>query len=114
MTTRAKLEITLNYIYSLTTGPNSKELNRNVPDYAPYQNCTNGIALLEKGTVETQDKKCLKTTSPEPHVQFQNDFTEMFLIMPWTKNCTNVSATDFTEAFIIMSSTKVAQTVPLH
>ena len=32
-----------------------------------------------------KDKKYLYTTSAEPMIQIQNNFTEMFLIMPSTK-----------------------------
>ena len=39
----------------------------------------------EKRAVRVVDKKYLQTTSPEPLVQIQNNFTDFFLIMPSPK-----------------------------
>ena len=54
--------------------------------YTLYPNCQNGSAVPNKGDARDLDKKFLITTSaPEPLVQFQNYFTEMFLMMSSTK-----------------------------
>ena len=57
----------------------------NVSHYVLYLNCANGCAPLNKRAARALDKNYLKTTSPEPQVQFQNNFTELFLMMPSTK-----------------------------
>ena len=44
-----------------------------------------GSALQNNMAARALDKKYLKTTSPEPVVQIQGNFTEMFLIMPSAK-----------------------------
>ena len=46
----------------------------NVPYDALFQNCTNGSAPPNR-----------MTSLPEPLIQIQNNFTEMFLMMPFTK-----------------------------
>ena len=81
----SRYEISLKDISSWTTGPNSKWFHRIVPHNALYQNYTNGSAPLNKGTARALDKKCPSTTSSEPLVQIQNNFTELFLIKPFTK-----------------------------
>ena len=53
-----------------------------VPHDAFYQNCT---AKQIKGAAIALDKKCIKITSTEQLVQIQNNFTELFLMMPSTK-----------------------------
>ena len=50
------------------------------------------VLLTEKGAARALDKKYLQTTfSPEPLVQIQNNFTEMFLMLPSTKLITTFS-----------------------
>ena len=81
---------------SWTTGPNSKYFHRIVPHDAFYQNCTNGSALPlpNKRAAGALNKKCLLITSPpEPLVQIQNNFTQLFLM----QNCTNSFARLYTE-----------------
>ena len=46
-----------------------------------------------KTAARAQDKKYLQTTSPEPLVQIQNIFTEMFLMMPITTIALNIMVT---------------------
>ena len=47
---------------------------------------SNGSARLNKRAVRALDKKYLYTTSaPKPLVQIQNNFTELFPMMPLTK-----------------------------
>ena len=71
-----------------------KIISQIVPRDTLYQFCTNGSAPLNKRATRALDKKYLETASPpEPLVQIQNNFTELFLMMP---------------------STKIAQMVPLH
>ena len=69
-----------------SAGSNTKSFHRIVPHDAFYQNCTNGSTLMNKGAARALDKKCiLMTFPPEPLVQIQNNFTEMFLMMPSSK-----------------------------
>ena len=55
----SRWEISLNDIFSLTIGPNSKLFHRIVPHDAFYQNCTNGSAPLNKRAARAPDKKYL-------------------------------------------------------
>ena len=61
-------------------------ISQNVPYNALHQNCTNSLAVPSKKATRVLDKKYLKITSPtEPLIQMQNNFTEIFLMMPSTK-----------------------------
>ena len=52
---------------------------------ASTKDCTNSFTQLNTGVARALDDKFLKiTSSPEPLVQNQNNFTEMFLMMPST------------------------------
>ena len=108
-------EMSLNCTCSWTTGPNSKQFHRIVPhDVLPqpklhkWFHCTeqkgrqhyrykimslNNIssAPLNKKASRALDEKNLWTTSPEPLVQIQNNFTELFLMMASTKIAQMVS-----------------------
>ena len=114
----------------------------NVPHESLFQYCTNGSAPPNRRAARAPDKKYLKMTSPEPLVQIQNNFTELFLIMPFTKiaqmvllcltkrlpeikirnifkrhlllNHWSKFKIIYTEMFLMMPSTKIAQMVPLH
>ena len=58
---------------------------------ALYQNCINGSAPLNRRAARALDKKSFKQPVPELLVQIQDKFTQLFLMMPSTKNCTNGS-----------------------
>ena len=76
----------LNDFSSWTTGPNLKLFRIIVSHIAFYQNCTNLSAPQNIGAARALDKKSiLMTFPPERLVQIQNNFTELFLIMPLTK-----------------------------
>ena len=62
-----------------------KKNQRNVSHNALCQNFPNGSAPPNKIATNALDKKYLKTTSPEPLVQIQNKFTQMFLKRPSDK-----------------------------
>ena len=82
----ARWEITVSSISSWTTGPNSNQFHRIVPHDALKQTCKNVYTLQNKRAARALDKKYLLATSPpEPLVQIQNYFTDMFLMMPSTK-----------------------------
>ena len=55
----------------------------NVPHDALFQNCINGSAPLNRSA------RVLYKKSPEPLAQIQNNFTEIFLIIPSTKFAKN-------------------------
>ena len=50
-----------------------------------HQNCTNGSAPANTGAARPLDKMFLTTSAPKPLVQIQNNFTELFLMIPFTK-----------------------------
>ena len=79
-------------MFPWTTGLNSELFHRIVSLDALYQNCTNGSAQPNKGATRALDKKCrLMTFPPEPLVQIQNNFTELFLILASTKIAQTIS-----------------------
>ena len=57
----------------------------NVPHTALYQNCINDSAPPNMGAARALDKNSLTASPPEPLVKIQNNFTELFLIIPSTK-----------------------------
>ena len=60
--------------------------SQNVPHEAHYHNCTNGFEALNKKAARAINKKYLLMTSlPKQLVQIQDNFKEIFLMMPSTK-----------------------------
>ena len=58
----------------------------NDPHDALFQNCINCSAPSNRRAAIAPDvKSVLTTSSPEPLVQIQNNFTELILIIPDTK-----------------------------
>ena len=57
----------------------------NVLHDALVQNFINDSAPLSKRLPEHQIRNILKTSPPEPLTQIQNNFTELFLIIPSNK-----------------------------
>ena len=57
----------------------------NVPHNVLYHNCINGSALLNTRATRAPEKILETTYPPEPLVQIQNNFTELFFMMPSTK-----------------------------
>ena len=57
----------------------------NVPYDALFLNCVNGSAPPNSGAARAPEKIFFKMISPEPLVQIQNNFTELFLLIPSTK-----------------------------
>ena len=75
---------------SWTTGPNSNNLTELflvIPSTKIAQMFPlNGSAQMDKRIARALDKKdILTTSSPEPLVHIQNNFTEFFLVMPSIK-----------------------------
>ena len=75
-TNKLQIRNLLNNISSWTTGQSSKLFHRIVPHDAFYQHFTNGSAQPNKEVARVLDRK---------RVQIQNNFTELFLFMPYTK-----------------------------
>ena len=75
---------------SWTTGPNSNNLTELflvIPSTKiAHMVLLNGSAQMDKRIARALDKKYILTTSsPEPLVHIQNNFTEFILMMPSTK-----------------------------
>ena len=51
----------------------------------PSTNIAQMVMLCQKGVGRAIDKKYIQMKSPEPLVQNQNNFTEIFLMLPSTK-----------------------------
>ena len=62
-----------------------KIISQIIPHNALYLNCKYGSAPPNKMAARSQGEKYLSKTSAESLVQIQNNFTEMFLIMPSAK-----------------------------
>ena len=63
-----------------------KIISRNCSSWCLLPKLHKWFCSPNKGTARALDKKCLLMTFPcEPLVQIQNNFTELFLIMPLTK-----------------------------
>ena len=52
---------------------------------ALIQHCKNGYAPPNRGPPGLQIRNLKKKSTPEPLTQIQNNFTELFLIIPSTK-----------------------------
>ena len=63
-----------------------------VPRDALFQNCINASAPPNRKAVRSPDKKSFKqhASAPVPLTQIQNNFTELFLIIP-SKNAQMVT-----------------------
>ena len=103
-----------------------------------FQNCIIGFAPLNRRVARAPDKKFLKRlSSPEPLTQVQNNFTELFLLIPYNGyallNKKAARAPDkkyiktafppeplvqiqnnFTGFFLKKPSSNIAQMVPVH